>query len=198
MSEIAQDFTPEWSYLLEADTVADETLQLTITPDAEVLSALCQRLGVLSFEALSADLTLVRAQGNMTVHIKGRIKAALSQECVVSLEPVVAQIDEGFEAWFADPDQAVPLVKAKREKLAKSGAGEVPVLEESDDPEPITDGQIDLGELVVQHLSLMIDPYPHAQGVVYEYGDDEPRKVPEAFKNNPFEALKDWKGKVED
>lgn len=198
MGDSAQDFTPEWSYLFGADDVESEAVKLTISPDADELSALCQRLSVLSFDSLTAELVLKRASGNMTVHIKARVKAALKQACVVTLEPVAAQVDEEFEAWFADPEQAVQLVKAKREKLTKSGAGEVPILEEKDDPEAIIDGNIDLGELVVQHLCLMVDSYPHAEGVVYEYGDDDPRKVPEEFKTNPFAALKDWKSKLEE
>ena len=76
--------------------------------------------------------------------------------------------------------------------------GETPIINEQEDPEKIIGGKIDLGEVVTQHLSLAIDPYPHKEGVKYEYGDDEPEKVPEAFKNNPFAALKDWKSKLED
>ena len=134
----------------------------------------------------------------MVVHVNGRIRATVKQPCVVTLEPVESRIDETFEAWFSDPDQAIALSKAKHDKMAKSAGGEVPMLDEKDDPEPIIDGQIDLGELVTQHLALALDPYPHAEGVKYEYGDDEPEKVPEEFKNNPFAALKDWKDKLDD
>lgn len=198
MSAGLDNITPEWSHTFEADEVADEAVCLSISPDEDVMPALCRRLGVGGFESLSADLTLARVQGNMTIHVKGHIRARVEQECVVSLDPVFTEIDETFEAWFADPDQAVTLVKAKRERLTKSGAGEVPLLEESDDPEAIIDGVIDLGDLVTQHLSLVIDPYPHGEGVEYEYGDDNPRKVPEGFKDNPFAALKNWKQKLED
>ncbi len=194
---MSETLTPEWSHFIDADDVTGEKLRLSITPDKEARKNLVRRLGVLSFETLKADLILQREQGGMVVHVTGHVRATLKQSCVVTLDPVNAKVDEDFEAWFADPDQAIALAKVKHDQQIKAG-GETPILEEYEDPEPIIDGKIDLGELVTQHLSLAINPYPHAEGVRYEYGDDEPQKVPEAFKNNPFAALKDWKAKLED
>ncbi|MGB0719897.1 MAG: YceD family protein [Bdellovibrionales bacterium] len=190
---------PEWSYLFDADEVGkDSPVRMEIAPDDAAIKGLLKRLNVLSLAGLKADLTLSRQAGQRIVYVQGRITADVQQACVVTLEPVAAHIDEGFEAWFADPDQAVPLVKAKHDRLAKSGMTEVPILDEKDDPEPIVDGKIDLGDLVTQHLSLALNPYPHKDGVHYEYGDDTPDKVPEGFRENPFAALKDWKAKLDD
>lgn len=188
----------EWSYILEADDVEAKPIKITISPDEQQKAQLVNRLNILAIDSLSADLELRREQGNMVVHISGHIKAALKQACVVTLEPVETYVDEAFEAWFADVDQAISLSKAKHDRMTKTGGAEVPILDEKDDPEPIIDGKIDLGELVTQHMSLAINPYPHAEGVHYEYGDDEPKKVPEEFKTNPFAALKDWKSKLDD
>ncbi len=197
--EALENLGNEWSHFIDADDVeAGPGLKLTISPDKTARERLLKRLGILGIEDLKADLSLKREQGNMVLHITGHIKAQLLQKCVVTLETLQTAVDEDFEAWFADPAQAVRLAKAKQEKLAKTGGGEVPVLDESEDPEAIVDGKIDLGELVTQHLSLSIEPYPHAEGVHYEYGDDEPQKVPEGFKTNPFEALKNWKAKLEE
>ncbi len=199
MSKDKEQILPyEWSHMIDADDVEDKPLKLSLSPDAEARDRLASRLNILAIEDLKADLVLKREQGNMVIYIKGHIKANLRQACVVTLEPVETQLEEDFEAWFADAGQAITLAKAKQERLAKAGGGEVPILDERDDPEPIMNGQIDLGELVTQHLSLAINPYPHAEGVRYEYGDDEPQKVPEGFKTNPFEALKDWKSKIEE
>lgn len=194
MNEILES---EWSHYIDAEEVTAEKLRLSITPDKEARKNLVRRLGVLNFDTLKADLVLQREQGGMVIHVSGHITATLQQSCVVSLDPVETKVNENFEAWFADQDQAIALAKVKHDQQAKMN-GETPILEEQEDPEPIVDGKIDLGELVTQHLSLSINPYPHAEGVHYEYGDDEPQKVPEAFKNNPFAALKDWKAKLED
>ena len=186
----------EWSHFIDANDITGEKMRLTITPDKEARKNLVRRLGLLSIESLKAELELQREQGGMVVHVGGNVQAVLQQSCVVSLEPVETRVNETFESWFADPDQAIQLSKVKHDKNVKVH-GETPILDESEDPEPIVDDQIDLGELVTQHLSLAINPYPHAEGVEYEYGDDDPKKVPEAFKNNPFAALKDWKAKLD-
>lgn len=187
---------PEWSYLIEEDKAGTDIKDLTISPSADEEQALCKRLNLLTLEGLSARLTLERISGGMVVHIKGRFKAQLTQSCVISLERVAAEIEETFEGWYANPDQAIMLAKARRARQAKNGEGEAPILEEKDDPEPIVNGHIDLGELVTQYLSLAIDPYPHAPGVERREEDmliiqtDSPGAD---IRRNPFAALKDWK-----
>ena len=168
MSEILES---EWSHFIEADDVTDEKLRMSITPDKDARANLLRRLGILGFESLKADLELRREQGGMVVYVKGHIQATLQQACVVSLDPIETKVSEDFEAWFADSEQAVALAKVKHDKQVKAN-GETPILDEHEDPEQIVEGKIDLGELVTQHLSLSINPYPHKEGVVYEYGDD--------------------------
>jgi uncharacterized metal-binding protein YceD (DUF177 family) len=197
MNKNAPHTLPEWSYLVEEDRAGTDIKDLTISPSAEETEALCKRLNLLSLEGLKAHLNLERTSGGMVVHIKGRFTGHLTQACVVSLEPVPADIEETFEGWYANPDQAVMLSKARRARQAKNGEGEAPILEEKDDPEPIQNGHIDLGELVTQYLSLAIDPYPHAPGV--GHSDQEVRVLesdaPGAdIRRNPFAALKNWKG----
>ena len=58
------------------------------------------------------------------------------------------------------------------------------------------EGQIDLGELAVQHLILAIPPYPKKEGAAYQYSDEAIKPAEDSpLKKNPFEALKDWKEK---
>jgi len=69
-----------------------------------------------------------------------------------------------------------------------------PNISEEDIPEPMFNGRIDIGELAAQHLSLALDPYPHAEGVEFEgFGEadeDEDGDDPdEPEKPNPFAAL---------
>lgn len=184
----------EWPYLVEVEEIQSGTT-LKISPDEEQREALVRRLGVLDLTDLSASITLDFEGG--VVHASGQVRAEVTQECVVSMEPVKTTVEDEFEAWFADPGQAVSLAKARHEKLYGKGGAEVPILEEQDDPEPIVDGMIDLGELATQFLSLAIPPYPHAEGVEYEVGDDDPAAQPSGIRKNPFAALKDWKEKQE-
>lgn len=202
MSEIPSHTLPEWSYLVEEDRAGTDITDVKISPSPEEAEALCHRLNLLKLEGLKAQMTLERVSGGMVVHIKGHLTGHITQACVVSLEPVESDVDEEFEGWFANPDQAVILSKARRERQSKNGEGETPILDEKDDPEPIVNGHIDLGELATQYLSLAINPYPHAPGMgssdeaTEERYTDDPG---EDIRRNPFAVLKNWKsGKEED
>jgi uncharacterized metal-binding protein YceD (DUF177 family) len=185
----------EWSHFIEAEKVGPMPMDLSIEPDDAARKRLAQRLNIKSLESLKAKLSLMRESGKMTVYIRGQLKAEVKQLCVVTGKPVADTIEEEFEAWFADRQKTVPIVRARHEKQTSKGKAEKPILDESEDPEPIIDGQIDLGELVTQYLSLGINPYPHAEGVEYEGGGEQnPAGLKEAL-DNPFAALKDWKAR---
>ncbi len=184
----------EWPYFLEVEELSGKPLCLSISPDEEQNKALIKRLDVLGLEDVCAELKITRKK--QIVYVSGHLKAKVFQPCVVSLEPVAVQVEDEFESWFADPQQAVSIAKARREREMKKGAGEQPILDEHDDPEVIIDGQIDLGELAVQYLSLSITPYPHGEGVHYKLGDDSEEAYASETRKNPFAALKDWKDKA--
>jgi uncharacterized metal-binding protein YceD (DUF177 family) len=186
----------EWSYFWPVDELKADELKLTLSPDADERARLAQRLGLISLDNLKADIVVSRRMGEVAYTVKGYFAADVVQKCVVTLEPVPDHVEDEFEAWYADPDAAVPLAKARHEKLNEKGHGELPVLDERDDPEALIDGKIDLGELVTQYLALSINPYPHAEGaeeVMTEKLSEEPE---EAEVKNPFAALKDWKDKM--
>ena len=111
---------------------------------------------------------------------------------MVTGEPVPAEITDDFEAWFIDQDKAVSFAKIRQDKLKANSHAEMPILEERDDPESLLDGQIDLGEQVVQFLSLSLNPYPHAEGADYPLKEGD-REAMSDIRKNPFAVLKDWK-----
>lgn len=188
----AEYIAPEWPVLVAEADIGSGPEKVTIEAGEAERRALAQRFDVDSIEALRADVTVNRESGGAVVHVSGRFHAELTQSCVVSGDPVPETIEEDFEGWFSDPDAAISLTKARYLKEREKG-GEAPILEERDDPEPIIDGQIDIGELVAQHVSLAINPYPHAPDVHYELGDDSPEPAAEKAAKNPFAKLKDWK-----
>lgn len=185
---------PEWSYPIQTEEISDKVRRYSISPNEEERALLAKRLDVVSVDTLEAKLEVVRNKGSMIVHVTGVLKARITQTCVVTTAPVVSDIEEEFRGWYADPAQAVSFAKARRDKQIEAGQNELPVLSEADDPEPIIDGQIDLGELTTQYLSLFIDPYPRAEGVEYGGENAESQKSPE-IRPNPFAALAAWKDK---
>lgn len=183
----------EWSVYIDADAIEDAPVAMEVSPSDEEAKALARRLDVVSIDGLKANIT-ARRHG-LSIHVQGRLEAEVTQSCVVSGDPVTSTLTEDFEGWFADPDAAVPLAKARKERAQKKSHTEVPILEESEDPEPIIDGRIDVGELTAQYLSLALNPYPHAEGAeehpLLHQESDEPAGEP--MTRNPFAALKGWK-----
>lgn len=183
-----------WSYRIdEGEVRASQPYTRSMTASPAECKAVAARIDVPEVLSLSADVVLTRTPGNKAViHVTGILKASVVQSCVVTGAPVKAYVEEEFEGWYADPSQFISFAKARNEKIAKGGDVEIPIMEEREDPEPIVDGKIDLGDLVTQYLMLGLDPYPRAHGVE-SATPEAPPEPPSPLRRNPFEVLKDWK-----
>jgi uncharacterized metal-binding protein YceD (DUF177 family) len=184
----------EWSHFFDVDDIEDRGTVLTIEASEEELNDMARRLNVPSIQSASAELTVKRVQGGQAVHVTGEFKTKVTLQCVVTLEEFEEEFSDSIEGWFADKEKTVSFVAAKRERDVVKKQAEVEIIDEKDDPEPILNGVIDLGELVTQHISLAIPSYPRKDGAAYEFGDDQVQvdeKSP--LRKNPFEKLKDWK-----
>jgi uncharacterized metal-binding protein YceD (DUF177 family) len=185
----------EWSEFFDVTKIKDSGNRLTIEANEEQCKNLARRYGIQSLNNLSAKLYIKQINKNRFIHITGTLQANLIQECIISRDPVKTHITEDFESWFADAAQILSLDKARREKAIKNGE-ELPILEEHEDPETFENNNIDIGELVAQHLSLAIPPYPRAEGAQYEGPTLDAGKQEPAF-DNPFAKLAEWKDKLD-
>jgi uncharacterized metal-binding protein YceD (DUF177 family) len=132
--------------------------------DAVECAAIAERLDILSINSLSVQLELFRdLTGDVT--LVGRIVADIVQACVVTLEPVAQHVE-------------VPLYQRF------SGRTEEEEGEDEDPVELIADDEIEVGDVIVQNLSLALDPYPRAPEAEYEEVDDDAGKP-----SGPFAAL---------
>jgi uncharacterized metal-binding protein YceD (DUF177 family) len=109
----------------------------------EERTALATLLDAISVEALDFQGS-IRALPGEGYALEGRVRARLTQRCVVSLRPVAAAIEEPVRRrWIA----------------GGAGAG-VDLDPEADvDVEPLTQ-RIDLGEIATEAVVLALDPYP--------------------------------------
>ena len=183
----------EWSHFFDIDDLQKIPTKLNIEASEEERADLARRFDVVSIEKATATLEISNAGGHV-IHVQGKFNCDITQNCVVTLDPVETKLSEPVEGWFADKDTAVSFANAKKEREVAKTHAEVEILDESEDPEPVVEGRIDLGELVAQHMSLAIPAYPHKEGVEYEVNDENltlDEKSP--LRKNPFEALKDWK-----
>jgi uncharacterized metal-binding protein YceD (DUF177 family) len=118
----------------------------TIEAKPAECAALAARFGIPGIASLHADLDLLAEAGG-TVLVRGRLRAQVTQLCVVTLEPVEQEVAEAFTLRF---------LPAEREP--EDGPEEI-------DQIPTGPGDIaDLGEAVAEQLALALDPYPRAPG----------------------------------
>lgn len=162
-----------WSFPVVVAKIPDGGSHLTFDADVSQRVALAEVAGVRDVQMASATLNLTRSRGG-AIHVTGRVKARIGQDCVVTLEPLDSDIDEEIDVMFAEPDSAAA---AK----PKSDPGE----EEPDPPELIVNGAIDLGKLAADMFFLGIDPYPRKPDAVFEADG-----APEDPEDHPFAALK--------
>ena len=173
---------------------------VVLRPEQDELDKLAKFLDVKEIASAKANFHLTRANGGNIVKVEGKVQAEILQECVVTLQELKNTINEDFDAYYTDYSQAVPFSAAKKSLFSKYGMSDVPVLDEEEDPEPMKNGVIDLGEIMLQFLSLGIDPYPHAPNAdeyLKKHGiqsadtvQEENSKKADKGRKNPFEALR--------
>ena len=140
--------TPEFSRRIAVDTVGNASRSVQLLADASECAALAARLDLQEIVRLTADVALVaRAAG---LDADGQLSATFVQTCVVTGDPVPAEINEPFALRFVDP------------ALLDSGADERELADADCDLLPFENGMIDLGEAVAQTLALALDPFPRA------------------------------------
>lgn len=119
-------------------------------------AAIAESFGLSAVRDLHVEATIAR-EGVEGWRLDGRLTAAITQSCVVTLEPVEAVIDEPFTRSFVPGDAAAE----------EAFAGEIDIDPDAEDPpEPLGAG-VDIGAVALETLALAIDPYPRAPGAVF-------------------------------
>jgi uncharacterized metal-binding protein YceD (DUF177 family) len=111
------------------------------------LPGLAQRLEVRAISRLTADLTVAKRRG--TISITGSYEAVLDQDCVVTLEPFTTVLQGEIDEVFAE---------------SSDDANNPEIAVDLDTPEPLLGEELDLADLVVQCLALEIDSHPRSPG----------------------------------
>lgn len=143
---------PEFSRPVEVSRMGRLEHRMEIKANAEERAALAKRFDLVDLIELSAVLVLKkrgdRTRGTGVVELTGRWQARLAQRCVVTLEPVAAELGDAVRLFFG---------------AAPAAAGADP-LDDEGWTEPIEGGVIDVGEAVTQLMGVALDPYPRAPG----------------------------------
>ena len=165
------------SRIFKVDEIKDGASGEIIATEAE-MNAIAGLLDLVRLEGLTFDYRFNHG-GSGRLRLTGRLKADVTQTCVVSLDPVDARIDVPVEIEFW-PEALLQTLREQRRM-----PGSVVLL---DWPEPIVGGQIDLGPVAYETLATSLDPYPKREGVSFDWSQGEPNQAEEA-KSGPFAAL---------
>ena len=120
-----------------------------------------------------------RGQGRLA--LQGTLAAAVTQTCVVSLEPVESTLEVPVEVEFW-PIPMVDDLAVSLDEAASHGT--------LDWPEPIEGGRIDLGPVIYETLATALDPYPKREGVSFEWSEASGAVAADEQPESPFAALK--------
>jgi len=166
-----------WSVPVVVAQIPEVGLHRDFEADPAVRKAMAEVAGLREIMSARASLDLT-LKGAGRVHVAGHVRARIGQTCVVTLDPIVNEIDEPIDLMFAPPEQ-IPNLSDLVDETVESDAV-IP-----DPPEPIVNGVIDLGRLATDALFLAVDPYPRRPDAVFE-----PPVETVNPEDHPFAALK--------
>jgi len=161
---------PAWSVPVVVEEIPETGRHIDIVANDATREAVARVADVMALPRLEAGFDLTRLEPD-GVHLVGRVSATVVQNCVVTLEPIEAEIDEAIDLMFLS------------EAAAAAEAARLQALDTEDPPEPLREGAVDLGALATEFLLLGIDPYPREPGAVF---DAPPAGDP---SSHPFAAL---------
>jgi hypothetical protein len=163
-----------FSRVVRVDALPRDGQTVTIEAAPAEREALASFFKLPAIDSFTATLR-VEPWGGEGARVTGAVHGALTQICVVSLEPFPATVDEAVDVRFA-PQAALDSKPA--------AAKETFSLADEDEPDPVIDGKIDLGALAAEFFALGLDPYPRKPGATFE------RRTKSEETDSPFSALR--------
>jgi uncharacterized metal-binding protein YceD (DUF177 family) len=159
-----------------------------IAPTETEAAALARLMGALRIERMRFKGALEPAEGGAWA-LAGRLEAAATQTCVVSLEPVTTRIDAPVRRLFAPAPAAA----------AGPAAVEIAVdLDEDEDVEPLG-SRIDLGLVATEALALALPAYPRRPDAELAVSGSGPAGAAETAEETvkPFAGLAALRAKLD-
>lgn len=168
------------SLTVPAADVSTDIREYNIKATDAQMNELVNRFKIISLSQLNAMVQLSALKEHDGFLVKGHISAKLEQQCIVSLKPVSEDIDEPFELMLVAPDVA-----------EKFDEDEVYLDPEAPDYDAFEGGKIEIGEIIAQTVSVMMDPYPRRGDAQLEDVANKVVTVNEELekKPNPFAVL---------
>ncbi|WP_443747473.1 YceD family protein [Asticcacaulis solisilvae] len=160
-----------WTHRVRFDS-ARQGLTLDLVADEDRRKIIAEGFGMVSLDALIAHIVTRDTKGvKPLVHLHIALRGEVTQECGVSLEPFTHAIS-------ADLDLDLIESRDVTDEIAAVGENELG-LDDLDEPDVVQNGQIDLGQYIIEALGEAYDPFARKPGVVFE--EPEPEREPSPF-----------------
>ena len=167
-------------YELSRPVIVDELpsrgRKIDLRPTSEELSAIATRLGLVSISQCEGTVS-IRPEMGREIVADGEITASFVQTCVITGEPVAQSMTFPLSRRYSEDTSA----------FDDHDDDDIITDPMDDGPDPIENGIIDVGEAVVEELTLQIPAYPRAPGA--EFSDIVDDTDGDNDKPNPFAKL---------
>ena len=140
-------------------------LKFEVIPTAEEIAELVERFGFVAIDDCHATLS-VRTVARDCWDVNGRLTAIVTQSCVVSGVPITETVDFIIEERYVRETDNSDTVEVNLDGV-----------------EPLTNGAIDIGEMVSQSLGLAVTAWPRADDA------KEGFQLGEVAEDHPFASL---------
>lgn len=161
----------DWTHAIRDIPGEGLAVERTATPDEA--DRLARALEIVSVDKLLARYRLVPRPGGR-LRLTGTIEAEVTQECVVTLDPVASKVSLPLDVVFTpEAESAETTAESALEDLDKP------------DEEPIENGVVDVGRIVLEEMMSGLDPYPRRPDASFDWTDASA----DAVAGKPFAAL---------
>jgi uncharacterized metal-binding protein YceD (DUF177 family) len=150
--------------------------------DAATCALIAAQLKILHIENLNWEL-VAKPWGKLGFRLDGTVKATVAQACIVTLAPVIENIEEVLDLRFI-PEETLKDRPRKPTNLEEDINFDATP---EDEPETYVGDQFDAMPFVIEHVALGLDPYPRAPGATFAESD-APTKETSALTR----ALEAW------
>lgn len=154
-----RDAAPFLSHVVRVSDIPRSGLRVKIEADEAARARMASAYDLRAMPRMTASFAL--SGDARRLRLKGEVRASIRQTCVVTLEPFDSEVHESFELTFS-------------EDVPEEGAAmqhEDDGFSKREDPEPLINDRIDLGELAAEYLSLAIDPWPRKPDAEFTWKD---------------------------
>ena len=156
----------EFSRTVLVSEIGRDGLKLSISADKNECNSLALRFGLAEIKRLEAEIYVARRpSSDEKIYVDVHFSTDLVQNCVASLRPIETNIIDRFSVVFASGQE-------------RASSSESFTIEDLDPPDLFSEGRLEVGGLLAEHLALALDPYPrHPDSALPEFEESGARGV---------------------